>query len=378
MTTMRLLTTGSTLLALGVDASKVISTSDGGIKATSSLGRNLLSHARREDGGSGRLLEEYVDFSFVADYSIKFQGCHHISQWNSDADDEDDVRVFTKRLARFRLCPSGSCDESDTSGCSSKYGDYAVDMESFVLAYLEAKEEDKENACDNYKDLCEEECDGDDDDCEYACYSGYGVAYCLDDDDADQWFDPMDYAQCAQYEFNQRGRDRRQLEDEVQYYIGPYCADQGGEVHLGLFTDDTCTTFVSSGESAFYDMVGAELPYSDSPGLVSDECMACSENSDEDDDGDIEIREFCENVYAESGKCETKMSIDYPNESACTYIEGIKIIREDGVIRTTTTKKSKAAAVCIGLFTTVAVLLGAYVYYLRTKLGRAKINLSSQ
>jgi hypothetical protein len=48
-----------------------------------------------------------------------------------------------------------------------------------------------------------------------------------------------------------------------------------------------------------------------------------------------------------------------------------------GVIRTSTTKKSKGAAIVIGLFTTVAVLLGAYVYYLRTKLGRAKINLSS-
>ena len=58
-------------------------------------------------------------------------------------------------------------------------------------------------------------------------------------------------------------------------------------------------------------------------------------------------------------------------------IEGIKIIREDGVIRTSATKKSKAAAVTIGLFTTTSVLLAAYVYYLRTKLGRAQINLAA-
>jgi hypothetical protein len=94
-----------------------------------------------------------------------------------------------------------------------------------------------------------------------------------------------------------------------------------------------------------------------------------------DDDGGSEVTDNCQTIYGVSGKCETKMNVDYPNESACTYIEGIKIIREDGVIRTSATRKSKAAAVCIGLFLTGAVLLAGYVYYLRTKLARAKINL---
>jgi hypothetical protein len=71
------------------------------------------------------------------------------------------------------------------------------------------------------------------------------------------------------------------------------------------------------------------------------------------------------------------MNIDYPNESSCSYIEGIKIIREDGVIRTSAVKKSKAAAVSIGAFLTISVLLAGYVYYLRTKLGRARVNLSA-
>ncbi|MGK3745634.1 MAG: hypothetical protein ACI90V_012495, partial [Bacillariaceae sp.] len=77
------------------------------------------------------------------------------------------------------------------------------------------------------------------------------------------------------------------------------------------------------------------------------------------------------------GKCETKMSVYYPNESACTYLDGIKIIREDGVIRTSATRKSTAAAVSTGVFLTGAALLSCYVYYLRTKLGRARINLAA-
>eukprot|EP00568_Trieres_chinensis_P002808 CAMPEP_0183309386 /NCGR_PEP_ID=MMETSP0160_2-20130417/25268_1 /TAXON_ID=2839 ORGANISM="Odontella Sinensis, Strain Grunow 1884" /NCGR_SAMPLE_ID=MMETSP0160_2 /ASSEMBLY_ACC=CAM_ASM_000250 /LENGTH=373 /DNA_ID=CAMNT_0025473411 /DNA_START=73 /DNA_END=1194 /DNA_ORIENTATION=+ len=341
----------------------------GDIKVKSSLGQRLLSQARRENGRA--LEEDGIDYSYVADYALRFQGCHHISQWNGEAEDENDVRVYTKRLVRFRLCPSGSCSEEETSGCSSKYGDYVVDMNTFIAAWLEAQEEDKEARCDYVEELCQDQCDGnDDDDCEYACYGGYSATYCVEDDDDGVNFDPMDYAECAQFDFGRR----RRLDGDEEYYVGPYCADQGGEIHLGLFTDDTCTAFSSLGESGFYDMAGYELPYSDSPGLVSNDCLSCAE---QDNNGDYDVREICENIYAESGKCETKMSIDYPNESACTYIEGIKIIREDGVIRTTTTKKSKAAAVCIGLFTTIAVLLGAYVYYLRTKLGRAKINLSS-
>ena len=71
------------------------------------------------------------------------------------------------------------------------------------------------------------------------------------------------------------------------------------------------------------------------------------------------------------------MNVDYPNESSCNYIEGIKIIREDGVIRTSSVKQSKAAAVGIGLFSTAAVLLSGYVFYLRTKLSRAQINLAA-
>ena len=88
---------------------------------------------------------------------------------------------------------------------------------------------------------------------------------------------------------------------------------------------------------------------------------------------------MCETLYAYSGKCEKGLYsyLYYPNVNACTYIEGIKIVRANGVIRTSSTKKSKAAAVVIGLFTTVAALLGAYVHYLRTKLGRARISLGS-
>ena len=70
----------------------------------------LLARAEVEGstGISPRFLE---DTSRLAKYSIQFQGCHHLRHWNKDADDGDDedVRVMTKRLVRFRLVPFEHC-----------------------------------------------------------------------------------------------------------------------------------------------------------------------------------------------------------------------------------------------------------------------------
>lgn len=344
------------LALLPLLAAAATATPVGDVKVGSKVGRTIMQNARSLEGN------ENMNYDFVADYAIKFQGCHHVSQWNADADDEEDVRIKTKRLVRFRLCPSGSCQNDRSAGCTTKFGDYVVDLNTFVAAYLESVEEDKETMCEETAEECNSSCNNDES-CMTQCYSDFGMSMCLeaDDDQEDKDIDVNDYAECAEYEMGGDNR-RRKLEDDVEYYLGPYCADQGGEIHLGLFTDDTCTTFLQNGEAMFYTNMGYELPYSDTS-IVSNRCIECSR---QDDEGDYEMKEMCQEVYEVSGKCETKMSVDYPNESACTYIEGIKIIREDGVIRTSAVKKSKAAAVCIGIFLTVAVLLAGYVYYLRT------------
>lgn len=371
---MRILRTAiATLLVAVTSASKrKINLPEDGIPLNSKLGRHVMDSARRLDenddqGGA-------VDFSFVSGYAIKFQGCHHISQWNDNYDEENyDVRILTKRLVRFRLCPIGSCSDVKSTGCTSKYGDYVVDMNTFVYYYLQAQLDEEEYKCEQINNSCANSCENEDDDCMLTCYANAGLASCSknDDDGYSNNFQAINYAQCAEYDVGD--------DDGSSYYIGPYCADQGGEIHLSLFTDDSCTVTASNAKSTFYSLSGYELPYS-SASLIPTTCMTCLEPSDYYyDDGyqaEENVKEICSNIYSASGKCESKMSVDYPNESACTYIEGIKIIREDGVIRTSTKRKSKAAAVSIGIFTTVAVLLAGYVYYLRTKLGRAKINLS--
>ena len=59
-----------------------------------------------------------------------------------------------------------------------------------------------------------------------------------------------------------QGNNRKQNKEEVQYFLGPYCANQGGQIHVGLFKGDTYTTFADElgygGASAFKTISNVE------------------------------------------------------------------------------------------------------------------------
>ena len=360
-------------LVVGAASGTVINGGSDGISMESQIGYNLLKNARKlannnNNNGQSQYQGNYqevnwddIDISYLAGYSIKFQGCHHVQQWNDEAEDEEDIKILTQRLVRFRLCPSNSCSSGATFGCDSNYGDYVVDMETYVGAYLTQMQDQYMNGGQANNNGQRELANGQNQN-QYK----YNINF-------------EDYMECAQMDMN--GNGNRELANnnnnanyyynnqDVAYYVGPFCAEQGGEIRLGVFLDDTCSVFADEGLDMFkMAHNGMELPYSQKS-MLNLQCISCG--------GYGEVNEMCETIYKVAGKCETKMSVYYPNESGCNYIDGIKIIRADGVIRTSATRKSKAAAVSIGIFLTVAVLLAGYVYYLRTKLGRAKINLQA-
>lgn len=348
------------------------------LDSKSPLGKSLISNARRLENA-----DEEVDFSWVSDYSIKFQGCHHVKQWNAEADDGEDVRIATKRLIRFRLCPTDTCDGESAGGCSSGYGDYIVDMDTYLEAYVENMQMVQEYECENLRenvcgcDMDDGKDDGfDEEQCMNNCYANNGADFCVEeeaDDAAGEPFELEDWVVCAQANFDQR----RRLEEEVQYFIGPYCSDQGSEVVLGLFTDDACTVFADDygGRSTYSSMAGESLPYSEESILGLD-CLSCMEPEDPNNDGDAAdedlTTEMCEMMYGTAGKCEQNGFGD-GNKNACNYMEGIKIMRSDGVIKSSS--GSSTAATMIGIFAAAFFLIGGYAYYLKTKL--ATINLAN-
>jgi hypothetical protein len=107
------------------------------------------------------------------------------------------------------------------------------------------------------------------------------------------------------------------------YYVGPYCANQGGSIYFGLFMDNTCTTFANDGKTEFYSRAGFELLFSQES-LISYNCFSCKEpaqggstddayytNANDQADSDT-AKEFCETLYAKAGNCKSKLSISYP------------------------------------------------------------------
>jgi hypothetical protein len=114
------------------------------------------------------------------------------------------------------------------------------------------------------------------------------------------------------------------------------------------------------------------------------DCLSCKEPSDKNNDGDDaddadDVAEVCETIYTYAGKCEQNLptgTVYKANNNACNYMEGIKIVRNDGTVVTSQAAANKTASVFIGMFVVSFILLSAYVYFLKTKLDRASINLS--
>jgi hypothetical protein len=384
------------LLTAISSSTTVAATTISSIKADSKLGLSLLSQARQVAQQNNNNNANQVDTTWISGYALKFQGCHHISQWNPNVDQEEDVRIETKRLARFRLCPVNSCSSNSGGGCTKGYGDYIVDMDVFLQSFMENKRQVQEEACDTYAQYnCNCQDNGDDgyneEECMQKCFYNAGMSECIQQNNSNQnqnnynqKIDVNDYLECSAY----RAGGGRRLENNangngnVEYFIGPYCSDQGGKIVLGMFTDDSCTEFADEygGRTTFESMTGMSLPYA-SESMVDTKCYSC-EGEQRNNGGYYvdQAKEACADMYVYAGKCETQLSSalgsSAVNENACTYMEGIKITRSNGIIISGAATANKVASAFIGIFSVSFVLLGSYVYYLKTKLDRGSVNLS--
>jgi len=159
-----------------------------------------------------RALEGYggVDTSWIPNYSMKVQGCSHVTDWNWDNEDNaDNSKLTTKRLLKFRLCPSDSCDSATALGCSgkSKYGDYVVDLDIFLITYLDWLQQDLQDKCQQFAwETCKCYDDGSKDDnfnqdqCEFQCWYKKGKSECYTDytqDDDGSGFQLDNYMECS-------------------------------------------------------------------------------------------------------------------------------------------------------------------------------------
>jgi hypothetical protein len=395
-------TTGGTVAAgSSINLSK-IGDGSGGLRADSDLGMKLLSKARRlEDNNAAAAEEEEeeedgYDITWVTGFSLKFLGCHYVQQYKEDGEQEQQQQqqqqsVDVQRLVHFRLCPNDLCRGNSNTGCTKKYGDYVVGMNTFMNVYFENQQRLDEYNCEMYaQNTCKCQDNGDDgydeEKCEYDCFAEAGMAEtCTDRNPYEEEgqeayeFEVDRYLECAEFEMNQGGQRRRRMEEGggSGLFIGPYCSEQGGEIHLGVFTDEGCSQFADKyqGTKTFTSLTGMELPYSSQNIVKADSCMSCidfdQEGNNNNNNNQQQVSEMCEHVYLASGKCEKNLpsgAKDEPNNFACDYIDGVQTILKDGIARSKQ-KSNGVSTFFIIVLSLSTISLALYVRYLRTRLG---------
>ena len=221
--------------------------------------RKLLGKARRLDEGGDDAAEEDNDEqneadmeAFLMDYSFKFMSCIP-DQVLTDADYNDHFGVVI-----FRLCPSNKC--SNNNGCSSGYADFAVDVGTYVDAFLTDQ---------------------------------------ADNVNWDDKFDGDEFGQCVEYEVE---NDDGGNGEAVEYYVGPGCTADGTGVKMGVYEDQYCYT---ESQTSFENISnGWSLPYSGG-GLVSTQCTDCTDEYGA-------LREMCLDLYDDSPyRCEAEFDFKH-------------------------------------------------------------------
>jgi hypothetical protein len=235
----------------------------------------FLQSARRLEEGQ----QQEEEYAFLQNYKIKMLHCKTGEKY---VNPENGNYEYSSVV--FRLCPTTEeCSNDSSTGCKSGYGDYVVGLNTFVENYLEAKRDEMEaNAGD------------------------------------DQNFD-IEYDECREIKIDQDANNGNGNEEEEQmYYVGPACSDDGKDVKMGFFSEETCTT---APEGVTFEEIsnGVSLPYS-TGGLVSNYCESCYVAND---NGEYELSEMCQRLYESSGKCETNMETFHysgKNEASCEFI----------------------------------------------------------
>jgi len=378
----------SSVLALATMARAVDITSD------SVLGKKLMAKARPLNTGEteGRALENNNYYtSWMTKYSMKFDGCHSVPQFER----EEGMRSML--LAKFKMCPSDNCDSCPNAG------EYIVEMKDFVEAYTEAKQTINEYACETQQETCEYQCEngmynyqngddqnanynnnnGDDDNyCYSTCMSDSGLSYCDNDNgDNDQNMDElMECRQLGGDDNNNNNNNQNYNSNYPVYYVGAYCKGKSG-VYVGTFTDSSCSKFAPSGTYEKY--TGYSLP---TQNFVGSDCISCKspDNDNNNNNGDDnnnnnnnnngnyeEVFEVCEEIYEDAGKCEQKLDTQYPNNQACELMHNT-LKRLDAAY-----KGKRPASFGLAWFFGLSCMgLVSYVAWIHTKISnRQQINL---
>jgi hypothetical protein len=270
-----------------------------------------LMHGAKETANS-QLMRKLEDGSAyqvdISAYSIKFQRCQFVKSYDDDlaADADMPTVLATKRFIVFRLCPDNNCQT-----CNYNYGEYLVDLETYLGATIDYQQESQEEKCYACQTYCNLDDDANDDANNNAerklqnymygvdCDSCYQECMKIENMEENGFIDATTFTECQMiYDPDD--------DDKAALYAGPMCASSGYKIKIGVFTDQYCSILDPSKDVDDYLMSDGGTQMKLSHALLKTvyadgSCVACGGGGD--DDGGT--NEMCEELYQDSAKCET-------------------------------------------------------------------------
>jgi hypothetical protein len=365
---------------------------------------------------NARRLADNVEYEVdITGYAVKFEKCQFIKAYDDDlADDQDsDTVLGVKRFVIFRLCPDNSC-----STCSSNYGEYMVDLDSYLEATVEWAKQNEEEMCNTCA-----ECPADDADAADADAADAEAADADAEADADggrrRKLVTADCSTCAEECEKIANMEANGFIDATEFlqcqliydpaddsktalYAGPVCASSGSKINIGVFTDQYCYVADESKSIDDYLVDGDGSKVQLSHGLLktvySGTCISCA--NEEEDDGKNQANDMCQALYEDAAKCQAIHGMEggfydgYENQAAqesvvCDFIKSVSNGAYDssGEIsiyggnvkgsRSSSTSTGQKFALTFFILGTVG--LAAYAAMLHTKLTKGgKAGLSNQ
>lgn len=285
-------------------------------------------------------------------YSLKYATCQKVQRYSVEAVQRGEYSsMITDDIVVLRLCPKNQCSSKTQWGCTSGYGEYAIDLSeyiSIVMNYLDHKQ-------GNFCGFCK------------AC-AAYGYYNAQQDDDNDYYQDDTDdqyYNQgtddntddnnikgfdtntCYHYSSrcsnvydacnNDGGIDylsyknyngcQKIADDGGNYFwLTPQCNSEEQKISMGIFYDEYCS------QSASDDVDVEEFT-----GISFDDVMQSTENIDCFSCARSTYPPYynannfmCNNLYKYSGKCNAYLEYDIGSSSGSqNYYTGDSVVENN-------------------------------------------------